>query len=125
MVKCLWVIIMLESINNYELNDKITLKKLIDNGFVLYDTKLTKQIPLTDDIILYINIYFTLNNDLIFDETKDISIIDSAHDKPYYPFYENENFKYLQIVINNYNFKMDELVSEGILKSKEKIKEKK
>ena len=116
---------MLENINRYEINDNVTLKQLIDNGFVFYDTKLIKKIELTDDINLYISIYYNLNNEFIFDNEKDISVTDFANNNnPYYPFYEDTNFKYLQIVINSYNFHMEELVKQGIFKSIEKVKEK-
>jgi len=107
-------------INEYKFVDKITKELLLEIGFtnflpgVLYYRK-TLYGPITLSIQIPI-----INNNLDFENTK-IRVLDEECLQPYLPFYQPKLYKgndFLEMVILEYNKKMDELVLKGLLENK-------
>ena len=113
---------MLKSINNYELNDNVTVEKLLEIGFKKIDNNiLSYYYNLCDDIDLFLHIHQNKNT-ISFNENVDVEVIDDSFGQYYQPFYDDKSFEYLNKVIKSYNNKMNELTELGILKQKQKQK---
>ena len=120
---------MLKSLKRYELNQNISIDKLKESNFKIFDNKgkesnskyyLKKH--LVEDIILQIEIEINKDGTFSFNDINNISVFYKMFGERYYPFYMQIDDKYLHEIILKYNEKMDELVSNGILKEQEQIK---
>ena len=123
---------MRSEIKKYELNDKITIKKLKKNKFK--EGGFMKNIPypkyyynryLSYNIEFHIEISVNPDGTFTFDDFDNIVVLDDNFCQPYYPFYENDiDFPILNKIIMEYNKVMDEFVKKGILKEKNLEKDK-
>ena len=111
---------MLKTIKRYEMNDNVSLKDLIDNGFINVEpNRLSYYYPLYDDIELFIYFYIDEEGNLSFEDTSMIDVIDDNYGQRYTPFYVSKKpFHFLDIIVFKYNEVMDSLVAKGILKYK-------
>ena len=124
---------MREEIKKYELNNNLTIDKLKENGFraggfmkEILEPKFHLYEFLIEDIELHLEIGITPNKKFIFDDFDGVVVIDDCFCQPYTPFYnENQDFRFLNKVIKEYNKTMDSLVDKEILKEKELKKTKK
>lgn len=113
----------------FVINSNVTISKLEEVGFKkggwingVNEPRYYINDNILDEIDIHIEISIVDNN-INFDDLKNVYIIDENFGQPYTPFYESEfGFKFLNNVIDNYNKYMNNLVNKGILQ--EKIKEK-
>ena len=108
--------------NEYILNENTTYNSLINSGFVeKQEDNITKLVYFKElylDIELYIDV-IKYNDELIFDDQKNIQVIDGAFGRPYLPFYYSEKgFDFLNQVITEYNSFMDSLVDRDLFSKK-------
>lgn len=124
---------MLEEIKRYELAPNITKEKLLEVGFrkggsnsEIPEPKISYSCVLHGDIDLHIEIHTPNDKEIEFDDFNNILVYDDESGQPYFPFYNNMQFKFLLKIINRYNKKMDQLVEKGIFieKAKERVKQK-
>ena len=122
---------MLEEIKRYELAPNITKEILLENGFKeggsqsdIPEPKISYSCVLHGDIDLHIEIHTPNDKKIEFDDFNNILIYDEEAGQPYFPFYNDIQFKFLLKIINRYNKKMDQLVDQGIFIEKEKNKQK-
>lgn len=101
-------------VKSYKIKEDATIQNILDNGFEYsLDKKyLTKYIILKSDVVLYIKI--PLVNILLFDDVKDIDVLDEEFLQIYYPFYDRHkeditDHKFLIDVITRYNKEMDKI----------------
>lgn len=113
----------IKQIKRYKLNTfkKEELKQILNklhfrNGSFQSKYKNSKVMSicfaLKDDIELYITIDI---DNCKYDDYDDNLVLDDNFCQPYFPFYSEENYNYLQQVINSYNKTMDNLVKKGLL----------
>ena len=101
-------------VKSYKIKEDTTIQKILDNGFKYsLDIKyLTKYIILKSDVALYIKI--PLANVLLFDDIKNVDVLDEEFLQTYYPFYDRyeedvTDHKFLIDVIAKYNEEMDKI----------------
>lgn len=118
---------MRETIKNYELQSNLTIEKLKMSGFLeggflkrVPNPKYFINKPLTDSILLHIEIVVNPDNTLSFDDSNSIIVLDDDFCQPYYPFYDDSiDSHFLNSVIIRYNTVMDEFVKKGVFSYKE------
>ena len=123
---------MREIVKSYELSDQITPAKLLEANFK--QERPTEERPyvifsyseeLLDDIEVQIEIDIYRLNEHPFDETKNVRVYDTYHERVFSAFYEeNEDYDFLNSLITEYNTTMDSLVEKGIFQPK-KLKQSK
>lgn len=107
-------------IKQYKLKPNITKEDLLNAGFKLggWQSKFTEPKVnygielINDEINLFIEIE---TNTMKFDCYDNILILDEDFGQPYGAFYGDNEFDYLNKVIEKYNFIMDSFVEKGIL----------
>jgi hypothetical protein len=109
---------MLSSIKQYKLNSKTTKEDLLKAGFQnggflkrFKHPKVNYSISLVDDIELLIEIE---TNTMKFDWLDNLVILDGSFCQPYYPFYKDKKFNFLNKVIKEYHAVMDQFVEKGV-----------
>lgn len=137
---------MLSTVKHYDINTKLDLASLINAKFVnggnnkeIETPKMTFSKVIFDDIELNIELPIGDLNNILFDELKNIKLIDTdirdgnlkliqngkevkEPEGIYKPFYDNTTpTPYLTKLVNAYNSEMDNFVRLGVFK--EKVKE--
>ena len=125
---------MKQQIKRYILNDNLNENDLKKNGFRLSKYGMTSRTKfpryyfissLGNEIELVIEILISEDGKLMFDDFDNVLVLDDDFCQPYMPFYNESSFPFVNQVVKKYNQVMDDLVSCGILKEKELIKEEK
>ncbi len=115
---------MLKEIENFEINDNVTLEMLLANNFKIINNKYADYIVLLNkkyNIYLLISIPIDENYNIkYFDEFENVTIIDKDSNNIYIPFDKNKKFPILMEIINAYNEEMRKLCDKNILKVKKK-----
>ena len=117
---------MLKKIKNYTFNEGIKAKDFEkvkfcrNNEKQLSENKIQYTKTIYDDIELQIDLNVDEPGKVIIDGTN-MLVVDSGLMIPYSPFYNSDNeFEYLNEVVDAYNGTMNDLVEAGICKEKVK-----
>lgn len=110
-------------INKYELDEDVTIEKLVAAGFIAVtngnQTSLVFCRELITDIDLYVEFDITKSQTITFDEEKCVSVIDDEIGQYYSAFYRRVNSDFVERTTRRYNEVMNSLVNKGILKHKQ------
>lgn len=109
-------------VKRYELNDNVTVDMLEKNGFrecgfIDAITKPKYYYSQYLSLNVYVQIEIAVKNDetLYFDDYISVSVIEDNFGQPYYPFYDkDQDFDYLNSIIDKYNSIMDKFMEGGI-----------
>ena len=114
-------------LQEYELNDDVTIEKLKEIGFKEIISGNRKTLSyfrvLNEEIELYINFDITKSDEITFDENKNVEVIDDMIGQYFTAFYNNVNNKYVKKCKQRYHEEMMNLVNKGILKIRSKEKQ--
>ena len=106
----------------FVLNHNITIDKLEEVGFKKggwINGVDTPKYYINGNLLNNFDIHLeitTLDDEMVFDDSNNVYVIDEDFGQPYTPFYECEvGFKVLNMVIDKYNEFMSNLVNEGVL----------